>query len=185
MIAGLSSFIYQIPDWEKLNEEIALRIASENLNQIEYFQYCINRWYNFWSARAVEQTFTAMPGIIPAKNPRNKKVDFNFYGIDFDLKTSVFPKRYPGTYESARRNKENLIRWLYQNQSRQGRFHLENRLFLMVYADDGQHWKLKAEISRLRAVIENYVANFEVSQLKKLEFQNGKSAFSDLIWATK
>ncbi len=73
---------------------------------------------------------------------------------------------------------------MYQNQNKQGRFHLENRLFLIVYAKNGEHWKLKAEISYLRSVIENYVANFEVSKLKKLEFQNGKTAFSDLIWAT-
>jgi len=78
-----------------------------------------------------------------------------------------------------------LISWLYKNQSKQRRFHLENRLFLIVYAEDGEHWKLKSEISFLKQVIENYVATFDSSQLKEFQFQQGKTTLADVIWAIK
>jgi len=58
-------------------------------------------------------------------------------------------------------------------------------LFLVVYAKNGQHWKLKVEISWLKLIIEKYVATFETSQLKRFEFHSGKTTFSDIIWAIK
>jgi len=72
---NLSSFIYKTSNWEKLNENIALIIASENLDEKEFFQYCSNRWYNFWSAMAIEYIFAEMPNVIPNKNPKNRKID--------------------------------------------------------------------------------------------------------------
>lgn len=181
----LSSFVYSTSNWDKLNEQIALIIATEKLDEKQFFQYCSNRWYNFWSAMAVEHIFAEMKEVIPNKNPKNRKIDFNFFGNDFDLKTSVFPKAFNRSLEFAKNNPETLISWLYKNQSKQSRFHLENRLFLIVYAEDGQHWKLKAEISFLKQVIEKYVAIFENSQLKEFQFQQGKTTLADVIWAVK
>lgn len=182
---NLSSFIYKTSNWDKLNEQIALIIAFENLDEKEFFQYCSNRWYNFWSAMAVEHIFAEINGVIPHKNPKNRKIDFNCFGKDFDLKTSVFPRGFNHSLEFAKNNPKELISWLYKNQSKQARFHLENRLFLIVFAENGQHWKLKAEISFLKQVVEKYVATFETSQLKEFQFQQGKTTFSDIIWAKK
>ena len=182
---NLSSFIYKTSNWDKLNEQIALIIASENLDEKEFFQYCSNRWYNFWSAMVVEHIFAEINGVIPHKNPKNRKIDFNCFGKDFDLKTSVFPRGFNHSLEFSKNNPKELISWLYRNQSKQSRFHLENRLFLIVFAGNGQHWKLKAEISFLKQVVEKYVATFETSQLKEFKFQQGKTTFSDIIWAEK
>lgn len=181
----LSSFIYSTSSWDRLNENIALIIATEKLNEKEFFQYCSNRWFNFWSAMAVEHIFTEMNQVIPNKNPKNRKVDFNFFGNNFDLKTSVFPRGFNRHITYAQNNPGKLISWLYQNQSKENRFHQENRLFLIVYAEDGEHWKLKAEISFLNQVIEKYVATFENSQLKEFQFQQGKTTLADVIWAIK
>lgn len=179
----LSKFIYNTRDWEQLNESIALRVATEKLPANEFFQYCSIRWFNFWSARAIEAIFAEMPGITPDPNAKNRTRDFSCCGIDFDLKTSVFPRNFKGDLVIARKNPQKLLRWLYQNQSRQQRFHLENRLFLMVYSSKREHWKLKAEISWLREIIEKYVLTFETSQLKEFQFKPGKTTFSDIIWA--
>ncbi len=181
----LSSFIYSTSSWDHLNEQIALIIATEKLDEKEFFQYCCNRWYNFWSAKAVEHIFAEMKEVIPNKNPKDRKIDFNLFGNDFDLKTSVFPKAFKQSLDFAKNNPENLISWLYKNQSKQSRFHLENRLFLIVYAEDGQHWKLKAEIYFLKQVIEKFVDTFENSQLKEFQFQQGKTTLADVIWAVK
>lgn len=80
---------------------IALIIAAKKLYEKEFFQYCSNRWYNFWSATAVERIFAEMPKVIPNKKPKNRKIDFNFFGNDFDLKTSVFPKAFNRSLDYA------------------------------------------------------------------------------------
>lgn len=180
-----SNFIYTTLDWEELNEQIAISILAKNLDKRQFFYYCCNRWYNFWSARAIEQVFTEINGIVPNQNPKDRLSDFNFFGKDFDLKTSVFPASFGHDLEFAKNNPAVLINWLYQNQSKQGRFHFNNRLFLIVYASNAEHWKLKAEISWLKGVVEEYVANFETSQLRKFRFQKGTTTFSDIIWAIK
>lgn len=180
-----SSFIYNTRDWEELFEKSKAEAEKNLLNPEEFFNYSANRWFNFWSAVAVEKIFTGMPGIVPNYIRGDKLVDFNFFGIEFDHKTSVFPKGFPGSLKYAQQHQEKLITWLYQNQSSQQRHHYGNRLFLLVYAEGGNHWKLKAEISWLKAVIEEYVANFNLSQLKRLEFHPGKETFSDIIWAVK
>ena len=180
-----SNFIYDIKDFETLRLKISKVSEDSDLNKNDFFNYCSNRWFNFWSAMAVEQIFTEIEGIQANINSKNRLIDFNFFGIDFDHKTSVFPNGFGQNLEFAQNHPEKLIAWLYKNQSTQQRQHFENRMFLVVYAKNGQHWKLKAEISWLKLIIEKYVATFETSQLKRLEFHPGKTTFSDIIWAIK
>ncbi|MFD1094492.1 hypothetical protein [Salegentibacter chungangensis] len=180
-----SSFIYSVTTWDELNERIALQVATEGVNEKEFFQYCINRWYNFRSAKAVENIFTSVENVKAWKNPKSRTIDFSLHGINFDLKTSVFPAAFSPGFEFSRNYPEKLIEWLYKNQSSQGRKHFENRLFLIVYDKNGEHWKLKAEISWLKQIIEKYVTTFEASSLKSFCFQPGKQTLSDIIWAIK
>lgn len=180
-----SNFIYEIIDYETLKLKISEVSENSDLNKSDFFNYSSNRWFNFWSAMAVEQIFTEIEGIQANINSKNRLIDFNFFGIDFDHKTSVFPNGFGQNLEFAQKYPEKLISWLYKNQSTQQRQHFDNRLFLVVYAKNGQHWKLKAEISWLKLIIEKYVATFETSQLKRFEFHPGKATFSDIIWAIK
>lgn len=180
-----SNFIYNIKDWDLLKLRISKVSRDENINAKDFLNYCSNRWYNFNSAMAVEEIFKGVKGIVPAQNSKNRLVDFNFFGIDFDHKTSVFPSRFNGSLQHALQHPEKLIEWLYRNQSSEQRQHYANRLFLIVYAENGEHWKLKAEIYWLKRIIEEYAANFEPSQLKPFAFSPGKTTYSDLIWAIK
>ncbi len=180
-----SNFIYEIQEWELLKEKISQVGTDKNLDKKDFFNYCSNRWYNFQSAMAVEHVFAGFDGVKPSLNTRNRLLDFQLFGIDFDHKTSVYPKNFGENLQFSLKNPEKLITWLYQNQSTQQRQHFANRLFLIVYAENGQHWKLKAEISWLKEVIEAYLNSFKTDRLKKFEFQSGKSTFSDIIWAIK
>lgn len=180
-----SNFIYEIPEWEELLRKIEEVNSENSMDAVEFLNYSCNRWYNFWSAKAVEKIFTDIPGIHPHNNSKDRLVDFTFFGIDFDLKTAVFPKGYSKTYSYAKTHEEELIQWLYDNQSVQQRQHFSNRLFLVVYAKDQQHWKLKAEVIWLKGIIEKYVATFKVSHLKTMHFSSGTMAYSDIIWAVK
>lgn len=181
---GYTNFIYKTPFWDEVVEVMKITIEAYNLDKKELFQYAANRWYNFWSAVAVEKIFTQIEGVTPAVNNKDRLVDFNLNGINFDHKTSVFPKGFKQTIYYAQNHKEELLYWLYKNQSQQQRKHLENRLFLMVYAEDGAHWKLKAEITWLQSIIQKYVSTFDASLLTPLQWKE-KSALSDIIWAVK
>ncbi|HET8837688.1 MAG TPA: hypothetical protein VFM82_01685 [Flavobacteriaceae bacterium] len=179
-----TQFIYETFFWEELVGKMKSKIENHYFDKNEFFQYAANRWYNFWSAMAVEQIFTEVEGIEPALSRKNRLVDFNLFGTNFDHKTSIFPKGFRQTLFYAQAHEEELLHWLYNNQSQESRKHFENRLFLIVYAQNGAHWKLKSEISWLKSIILNYVATFDASKLKTLEFPTNK-AVSDIIWAIK
>jgi len=182
---GYTNFIYQTPTWEALIPLMATVVEKENLDKKELFYYAINRWYNFWSAMAVEHIFSNCDGIVPEKNTKNRLVDFALQGVSFDHKTSVFPKGFNQTIEYAKNNPRELIEWLYKNQSSQQRHHLKNRLFIVVYDKNGEHWKLKSEINLLKKEIKNYVSNFTPHQLQKFIFTSQTETFSDIIWLEK
>jgi hypothetical protein len=177
-----TNFIYTTPNWEDLIKAISTTVEQHKLNKEEAFYYAINRWYNFWSSVAVEVLFCSIPQVIPAKNNKDKLIDFSIHNIPFDHKTSVFPKGFKNNFAYAEANKEQLLYWLYNNQSQQGRKHHANRLFIIVHNQNGKHWKLKAEISLIQKAISNYVATFEAKQLITLKFSENQTALSDIIW---
>ena len=129
--------------------------------------------------------FAQHPIVKPNLNQYDKLVDFSINGIDFDHKTSVFPKGYGKSLEFAQNNKSDLIIWLYENQSQQGRKHLKNRIFVVLYDSvNNQHWKMKSEIMLLKKEIDKYVNNFSIEKLSKLNFGSG-IVLSDIIWVIK
>ena len=172
-----TNFVYRILHWDELRKKVS---------QLDrpLADYALNRWFNFWSAMAVERIFCALPGVTANTNQYDRLVDFSIQGINFDHKTSVFPKRYGYSLDFAQGNKIHLIRWLYAHQSRQQRYHDANRLFILLYARDGEHWKLRAEISDLRQAIETYVTGFNSSKLVRLRI-NKHAVLADIIWFVK
>ncbi len=180
-----TQFIYQIFHWEALIRKIAITAENQELDKQQIFQYAANRWYNFWSAKAVEQIFTEISGIVPAEEAKDSEKDFYLFGIPFDHKTSVFPKQFGKSFDYAKTHKIELIEWLYKNQSTQKRHHFKNRLFIVVYDKNGEHWKLKAEIFILKKAIQNYVADFRREQLHSITFGDGQTSLSDINWVSK
>ena len=179
-----TNFIYQVRHFGELENEIKNRFKEE-LNVEDLRIYALNRWYNFWSAKGIETIFCSHPTVKPHTDPFHKFIDFWIDDIPFDHKTTVFPKRYSQTIEFAKQNPMDLIKWLYENQSQQKRFHLQNRLFLILCEKEGNHQKLKAEIDIIEPVIENYLHHFSFEKLKKLDFHtpNGiKTTYTDCIF---
>ncbi len=173
-----TNFIYNTFQFEKLLERIS---AFDQPLQ----NYAMNRWFNFISAMAVEYIFTQHSCVEQNLNHLDKTIDFKINNIPFDHKTSVFPTGFGKTIRYAYENQLELIKWLYENQSQQGRKHLKNRLFVILYKKgDHQHWKLKAEIKLLNNAIDNYIKFFSKENLKVLNFGDGK-VLSDIIWVGK
>jgi hypothetical protein len=179
-----TNFIYHTFLFEDLLKEIDNRFKSEK-NFDLYFNYTINRWYNFWSAQAVENIFCSLPNVKPALDSKDRLVDFTIDGEAFDHKTSIFPKNFPYKIDEAIKKTDELIKWLYKHQSQQQRKHLKNRLFVVLYSKDGEHWKLKSEITWLKERIEKYMLGFNPNYLLKFNFEKGKETLSDIIWAIK
>jgi hypothetical protein len=179
-----TNFIYHTFLFEELLKEIDSRFKSEKDFDL-YFNYTINRWYNFWSAQAVEYIFCSLPNVKPALDSKDKLVDFTIQDVSFDHKTSIYPKNFPYQIKDAIKKTDELIKWLYKYQSQQQRKHLRNRLFIVLYANDGEHWKLKSEIMWLKERIEKYMLGFNPNYLMKFNFEKDKETLSDVIWAIR
>ena len=180
----LTNFIYKIPTFEEVLKETENRFRKDKEHQ-NIANYALNRWYNFWSAHAVEKIFCSLPNVKPALDEKDRLVDFAIDGVTFDHKTSIFPKNFPYPIEEAIKKTDELILWLYKNQSQQQRKHLKNRLFIVLYSSDGEHWKLKAEISWLKERIEKYMLGFNPHYLLKFPLEKNQETISDVIWAIR
>jgi len=179
----LTNFIYDVFYFDELLQSVSKHSAS---NDSEFVNYVLNRWYNFWSANAVEKIFCSFDKIKPALNRKDHLVDFEIEGIKFDHKTSIFPENYPFSLEYAQSNKKSLIEWLYKNQSQQQRKHLKNRLFIVLYDMRlKQHWKLKSELLWLSEIISDYAEKFDTGNLIRLELIKGETTLSDIIWGIR
>jgi hypothetical protein len=179
-----TNFIYHTFLFEDILKEIETRFKSKE-NYDSYLNYTINRWYNFWSAQAVENIFCSLPNVNPAIDSKDRLVDFTIQGAAFDHKTSIFPKNFPYKINDAIKRTDELIKWLYKNQSQQQRKHLKNRLFVVLYSRNGEHWKLKSEIMWLKERIEKYIIGFNPDFLLKFNLETGQPTLADIIWAIR
>jgi hypothetical protein len=184
----LTNFVYRISSFDEVISEINKRFKDDKEHQ-NISNYALNRWYNFWSAKAVEKIFCSLPNVIPAIDEKDRLVDFTILpggrqvdGVTFDHKTSIFPKNFPYPINEAIKKTDELIRWLYKNQSQQQRKHMKNRLFIVLYSSDGEHWKLKAELTLLKERIEKYMLGFNPHYLMKFTFENNQPTIADIIW---
>ncbi len=180
----LTNFVYKISSFEEVLKEIKVRFKNDKEHQ-NIANYTLNRWFNFWSAQAVEKIFCSLPNVKPARDSKDRLVDFSIDGVTFDHKTSIFPKNIPYKIDEAIKKTNELIIWLYKHQSQQQRKHLKNRLFIVLYSSDGDHWKLKAEISWLKERIEKYMEGFNPHFLLKFQLEKNQETLADVIWATK
>lgn len=167
-----TNFIYKISSFDDLLNRIYTEFNTHTKFE-DLRNYALNRWYNFQSAMAVEFIFNNHPRVRKVKNDKDREKDFYIDGVPFDHKTSVFPKSFGREVEFAQQNPRDLIKWLYINQSKQQRFHAKNRLFLVLHKANGEHWRLKAELEWIELLIDNYLQNYDESQLITLKHSKG------------
>jgi len=180
----LTNFVYKISSFDEVLQETESRFRKDKEHQ-NIANYALNRWYNFWSAQAVEKIFCSLPNVKPALDEKDKLVDFTIDGVTFDHKTSIYPQNFPYTIQEAIKKTDELILWLYKHQSNKQRKNLKNRLFIVLFSSDGDHWKLKAEISWLKERIEQYMEGFNPHYLLKFQLEKNQETISDVIWAIR
>lgn len=179
----LTRFIYSTNSFDDLLKKIKT-IESDTVyfNQLE--NYALNRWYNFHSAMCIEKLFLSSPRVVSAEDRYDKTKDFLIDNIPFDHKTSIFPRGFNHPFSFAAQNPKELAKWLYINQSKEGRFHLKNRLFVVLYDSQNEHWKLKADLHLIQKKVETYLQDFHLNQLITLTYSSGK-ILTDIIFIQK
>ena len=179
-----TGFVYHIFSYDALQVEMRARFGILPLKEA-LADYALNRWYNFWSAKAVEQICCAHRIVRAAHDKHDRMMDFTINDIPFDHKTSIFPKGFRKSLEYAQHHRDELVKWFYDSQSQEQRKHLKNRLFIVLHDSTGEHWKLKAELVWLESIIRPYLDGFEKSKLAHLQIERGAEAYADIIWAVK
>lgn len=91
--------------------------------------------------------------------------------------------------DEACKHPEELMKWLYENQSAR-LFGAENRLFLVLVdtKDMKQSWKMKRAFTLIEPTVNNYLNSFNAHSLKKINFkfnQKEYTSLSDIIFITK
>jgi hypothetical protein len=179
-----TDFIYHIFSFDALLKEVEARFKDETAYK-ELMNYALNRWYNFWSAKAVEHIFCLHPAVKAARASNDRLKDFRIGDISFDHKTSTYPRGFNHDLDYGQKHPQELIEWFYTHQSQQRRKHFENRLFIVLYASDGLHWKLKAELAWLESLIKSYLEGFDPSKLHRFTFEGRRETVADVLWAVR
>ena len=89
----------------------------------------------------------------------------------------------------ACKHPEELMEWLYENQSAR-LFGAENRLFLVLVGtkDMKQSWKMKRAFTLIEPTVNSYLDSFNAHSLKKINFtfnQKNYTSLSDIIFIIK
>jgi len=157
------------------------KCRSKNLGD-ELENYALVRWYNFWSAMGAEQLFAEHERVTPNINQYDRLEDFKIDDISFDHKTSIFPKGFGKDLKYAKENEAELIKWFYTEQSRTKRNLNQNRLFIIVYDQNGEHWKMKSDLTSFKEAIDNFMKSYNKDDLHTITFDDGTTALSSIIW---
>jgi len=168
-----SRFIYHIKDLDALRDETR-RVASKlNVSPRDFGSYVIRRWYNFHTHQAALSIILDHTSTRPEPDPYHHSVDFYLNGEGFDLKLTRLPWGFNHNIDYAQSHPDELARWLYVNQSQQGRFHAANRLFIVLHdaQDVKQTWKLRRDFERLEAAIGAFL---DEGKLLEVEFEDQK-----------
>ena len=159
-----SNFIYRVETVDECLQKAQELGMDEN--------YVLHRWYNFHTSTFCEWLFVKH-GAIKENDPYNHDIDIYIDDIPYDVKLTVYPAKLEkeGIFFdlNTREGKNSLIRWMYDNQSQEGRKHLKNRLFLVCNAEsDYEKLALKCEFDIIEENIRNYflfLEDFEPNQI--------------------
>lgn len=151
-----------------------VQIQTQLEKRLPYHYQWQQRRHNTWIAVGIAQIFTTLEGVNNAKNKKDFKKDLHLNGVKFDLKTSVFAKKFTKNFLYALQHKKELIAWFYNHQSKQKRDHVKNRRSVVVHAVAKSCWKLNAKLRVLKIEMTKYVNNYGPSQLQSLIFANNE-----------
>lgn len=155
----LSNFVYRVKTLPGVERQARARAKAAGLAVDAFEAYVIRRWFNHHTHDEILRIFYDHPDVRPEEDRRHRTVDFHFRGLPFDLKISRFPQSYPGSIQDARQRPHHLALWQYKNQSKQGRYHLSNRLFIILHNETQPQftWQLRRDFNTLQRLIKTFL----------------------------
>jgi hypothetical protein len=156
----ISTFVYRIKTLQGVRRQAQAQAKAAGLSVEAFEAYAVRRWFNHHTHNQILAMFLAHPTVQPEANSRHHTIDFYLRGIPFDLKISLFPKAYPESIAYAQQNPHHLAQWQYEHQSKQGRYHIGNRLFIILYhrTQPELSWQLRRDFETLEQLIQNFLA---------------------------
>ncbi|MGQ9466518.1 MAG: hypothetical protein ACUVSG_02580 [Anaerolineae bacterium] len=154
-----SRFIYRVHSLDALRQETRRVAAARGFPLGEFAAYVVHRWYNFHTHQVVLDILCAHPRVRRETNPHHHSVDFYLDGIPFDLKLTSFPRAYPHLLDEARARPADLVNWLYREQSRGGRYHAANRLFVVFHhaLEPERTWEVRRMFDRIERSLAEFL----------------------------
>lgn len=155
----LSNFVYRTYTLRGVQSQARVQAQVAGLPLAAFEAYAIRRWFNHHTHDQILKLFYTHLEVQPEPNRRHRTIDFYLRGIPFDLKLSLFPRAYPETLAYAQQHPHHLAQWQYDYQSRQGRYHTGNRLFIILHnqAQPELSWQLRRDFAALDRLITNFL----------------------------
>lgn len=157
-----SNFIYNA-------ETVQECVEKAKINNVD-LEYVLHRWYNHKTSTQCERIFVEY-GAKKEEDIKNKDIDIYINNEPFDVKLTVYPnklKQHPYNLRN-RVGKNQMIQWMYANQSQQQRKHLKNRLFIVC---DGINQYdslcLKSDFEQIRVKIREYMNSVNTNGFNEL-----------------
>lgn len=181
MLDWITKYIYEARTYDNFLERTKKCIQDHpNINARELFDYALNRRYNFKISDYAESIFLEQDNVEDEPNQKHKEIDFYINAIPFDLKMSVFPKKYTKDINYALEHKEDLIHRMYKNCSQEQRLHNWNKLFIVCYSSEWNHNRVKWDLDAIREAVNKYMETYDESELYIED-----NSLSDIIFIIK
>jgi hypothetical protein len=156
----LSRFVYRVKTLQGVRRQAQAQAKATRLSVEAFEAYAVRRWFNHHTHNQILAMFLAHPDVQREENQRHRIIDFYLRDIPFDLKISLFPKAYPEDITYAQQNPRHLVQWQYEHQSKQGRYHAGNRLFIVLHdsAQPELSWQLRRDFETLEILIQKFLS---------------------------
>lgn len=124
----MDSITKKIFHWEDTDSILSDLRGYDN----SVISYALRRWYIYKCSECDEYIFSKHDSVI--KNPiyKDKRWDIKINDIEFDIKGTKIPNDF--SYEYIIKNPLDIIKWFYERQSKEERYGLQNRLFLIHHS---------------------------------------------------
>ncbi len=170
-----ANFVYSIQNFEELQQK--LTGIPENIKI-----YALNRWFFYWAEQAVYDIVTSRPKKHKIQEFNQKSNLVTLQGVPFQIKTKIFPHQFCRTLPYALSHKEELIYWLYRYDQKSYSKQFKNSIFIFLYREAGEHWKLFAELQKLEKILTAYFENFNIQKTTRLHHFNNQKIYADVVW---
>lgn len=171
-----TNFIYKCNTLSQCLEEIEKRGLNKN--------YVLHRWYNYKTSIETESIFCTY-GATHCENLYDHDKDIYINNIPFDVKLTCYPKKLfkEKPYNLTKRSgKNDMINWLYTNQSQENRKQLLNRLYVICDGDSYQNSIInKSNFVMIESVIKVFMDYIKTNKINEIVV-NGKKVLSDIIY---